>query len=601
MKKVLLSLAIVLSMGVTATAAFAETPTPTPAASPAATETAVPTSSVPPETTETATPTPETTETAGPTSSVLPETTVSPGATETATPTPSPENTADPSTNTPIMYAIKNGGGVSVALRYASGEFSVEEMISSTEEGHPVYTTMFKDDTNYLPLRYFFELTGMEEVKNPDKNNPWTHNDMMDALNERVDKNVFAYVDDNGIKVAYKRVGEEAKDVDPESSFLADDNHTYVKMRELSSIIGYEVDYDDISGYAYVIINGNDNFKEEALNAIRNSLPNNDNYTTYSDGYINDGTPDFLSKRLGKDIYCVNQMGINRQTDGQTDDLLIYVDNDFHIKYMKLSDNQEKNLIIDDVDVDNGNFMVDLLAFDGNNIYGIKTGTSGDYNGTLFRAKISVTSDGNYYATDYNAIENQKITAICIKGRYCYYIDCNAGDQLKRVNKSDFSNPETLTVNGDPLTKISHYNICGNHIIYRNYGDNKIYTGWMDPDPKDNTKLSSQIGLYDGTFDKEVNNVRGIVNNGADTFYFIATMPAETTMPAEMTMPAENRYEDSVWRATFVQGENGGADSFTYTEDPIYGPNERIRNIAVLNNNLYATVGNNKDRIPLGQ
>lgn len=571
MKKLLLSLAIVLSMGAVTVYAGEEAPTsPTPeitAGSPAPMqETTAPSPDNPSEEPSVS---PTTESTPAPTA----ESTAAPALTPSSEPSslPIPAFTDTPSTKAPTMYAIKNGGGISVALRYASGKLSVEKMISLTEEEHSVYTTMFKDGENYLPLRYFFELTEMEEVKNTSNvNNPWKYDDMMSILNQIDNKNAFAYVNDNGIKVAYKRVGEEAKDIDPESSFLADDGHTYVKVRELSRVIGYEVEYDEESGYAYVIMNGNDKFRDEALTAIRN-LPNNDNYTTYSDGYINAGAPDFLSKTLGKDIYCVNQIG----------DLLIYVDNDFRIKYMELSDMQEKNLIIDGVD--NDNFFVDLLAFDGNKIYGITVKQGGDYIGQLFSAKLSPTNDTKgFYASEYKVLENAEAAALCIKGDYCYFTD--VGDTLKRVNKSDFSNPEILTVDGRPLTKISHYNICGNLIIYRNYGDNKIYTGWLNPDPEDNTKLSSKVGIY-STFDgMEISNVRGIVNDGANTFYFIAT---------------DNDNKDSVWGATFVKGENGALDSFTYTEDQIFGKNERIRNIAVLNNNLYATVGNNKDRMPI--
>lgn len=559
MKKLLLSLAIVLSMGLSAAYASEESTTPMPSAS------------VEP--------------------SVMPvEESIAPSL--------------PASTVVPMFYAIKNVNGNYMMLKYSDGNFTLNLMQIKRGDISPMRNEY---DHMYFPFRYLFEVFNIKELNDDYKNEYGIPDDSTIEINTTNSKNITDYllnhVSDSGVFIwgnnghaAIVVLNNENKTTKefyaPEADKEIDENgnaaetinregRLYLQILALSDIC--TIQYSTDLGYAYVIpqiLNGVE--LETVAQNIESKLSNigdvekvttGDNYTTYSDWYSYDDKGVWpLSKvfHIGdgdKKIYCVNQLG----------DLLIFVDadNDFHSSYV--STKTTGNIgSIKEIKTEKGeNIITDFLAFDGTKIYGIRVENPGEYIGDLFCATLDV-KQGVFYANNYKSLAGVKASTPYINGNHCYYIDRKDNEKIKRVSKDDFSNPETL--NGEPdLETISHYNILNTqnkqYIMYRNYKTKDVCIGLMD-----GSTVKKQYTFNGDNGGINVADIRGILNNGKDTFYFIVT--------------AENGKE-FIWKIKLEQDGNFTAQKVESIQNTTYNStegNDKIRNLTIKNGKLYAKI-----------
>ncbi len=308
----------------------------------------------------------------------------------------------------------------------------------------------------------------------------------------------------------------------------------------------------------------------------------NDNYATYSYIYntYSEEKPSAVLADGNELCYGVNQYG----------NMLLYINSKSQIHVCWVDDKGKKTEEDYSVAAENGEaFIVDKIAYDGRKIYGIRLNDANDPAGRIFSAALAMNVEGEG--------ENQKITFFLknikylegvnarymllktiktknnegkdIYNRYLYFIDYDDSEKIKRIGIDDLSGTPIAVSdeNNGELTKISHFDITDNYIIYNNYIEKKVTIAMLTEGD------TPKVNKMDERYADDVNGMISNSNAGANDnkFYFIRDDGDSNTVVGVNVSDDKSNFTD--W--TKIEDVAGSV---------------KIRNIALIGNKLYGRI-----------
>jgi len=483
------------------------------------------------------------------------------------------------------IYVIENMG--TLMGEYSELYFESYFDFNKMQASNGAYVSLENiDGTNYVPFRYLLEeIAGFSDVTDisNSSNSPEALFEKMKELKspsfiwENIDGIIHLYITD-GENYYYGKVNDAFKDKNHDDVTIANgtpcdikniNGSCYIPLRALE-LFGLQVEY--YPDTELIIITKDKYADTEKVNDEYKKLFN-DNYYSYSNYYGEGNTV--------KNAYCVNQYG----------KYLFYVDSETFKIYSAEAENPEsaKELKIVDYFYEELDFTVDMITFEGNKLYGVRTNNAGDFNGTLFAIYLSTDNEGNFigrYYREYgdNLTNIRKILYRTnqVEGKgfnYFYFVDDSDGKRVKRMDVYAFNTVENIT---DRSVSVSAFNVSNDFILYTD---------------ESNTMHCSKINNF-------LNRDKATLEFNGLQEYEIKNLPPETIMRNSVAEPSFNGTNGTAFYCVLEAGDSKGIYSINLENDTfickeiVTGDKDlEIKNITVLDGVLYANVNGEYIRV----